>query len=229
MNPPQIAIIDYEMGNLFSVSRACEHAGLHPVITSDPKCIMQSDAMALPGVGAFGDAMENLKRLDLIAPIHDFIETGKLFIGICLGLQLLMTESEEFGSHRGLDVIPGRVVKFSATRGHKDAIKVPQVGWNRIYQPQSKKQRMWHDTPLENVKDGTFMYFVHSFYTVPSDGDVVLSLTDYEGTVYASSIVKGNVFACQFHPEKSSIDGMRIYSTFAEMIKKRKGAHEQQA
>lgn len=222
----QIAVIDYQMGNLFSVVRACKHVGLEPVITSDASVIQSSHAMVLPGVGAFGDAMQNLVRLDLVSSIRDFVASGRPFMGVCLGLQLLMTESEEFGRHPGLDIIRGQVVKFSTTGPGGRTIKVPQVGWNRIYHPSPVGDAAWENSPLRGVRDQEYMYFVHSFYAVPDDPRTILSHTDYEGTEYCSSVSVNNIFACQFHPEKSSTEGMKIYYNFASLVKKREEGHE---
>lgn len=222
MNDNQIAVIDYEMGNLFSVKRACEHVSLHPIVTSDSSVIMKCTAMILPGVGAFGDAMNNLKRLDLIAPIKEFIEGGRPFMGICLGMQLLMSESEEFGHYKGLDIIEGTVVKFPTEREGRRMIKVPQVGWNRIYRPKHAGEEFWQNSPFRGIANNEFMYFIHSFYAVPKDPRVVLSYTNYEDTEYASSIYVNNLIACQFHPEKSSVEGTKIYANFASMVKNKK-------
>jgi glutamine amidotransferase len=214
----QVAIIDYEMGNLFSVNHACEHVGLDPVITSDKSVIMRSAGLILPGVGAFGDAMHNLRRLGLVGPIKDFIASGRAFMGICLGLQLLLSGSEEFGSHEGLDIIKGRVRKFPAARADKGRIKVPQVGWNKIYPAGDGSSYRWTGSPLCNTGAGTFMYFIHSYYADPDDKDAVLSCTTYEETSYASSVLRENIFACQFHPEKSAKEGLQIYADWATQI-----------
>jgi glutamine amidotransferase len=218
---PQVAIIDYEMGNLFSVQRACEYVGLNPLITSEISVIMDSDAIILPGVGAFGDAMANLKRLNLISPIKDIIDTGKPFMGICLGMQLVFTESEEFGVHKGLDIIKGAVVRFPDSNNKGEKIKVPQVGWNHICRPASAKQSFWDTSPLKDVPNGAFMYFVHSYYPVPIAKGVVLSNTGYEGTFFSSSVLWQNVFACQFHPEKSANEGIKIYKNWTKLINNR--------
>jgi len=225
-NKNQIAIIDYGMGNLFSVKRACEQVDLYPLVTADATEIMRSDAMILPGVGAFGDAMSNLKRLGMIAPIKEFIESGRPFIGICLGMQLLMSESEEFGSNKGLDIIKGTVVKFPTRGNDQRTIKVPQVGWNRIYRAHHAAESVWQNSHLQDIKNNEYMYFVHSFYTVPEDPKVILSLTKYEDTEYSSSISFNNIFACQFHPEKSATAGMKIYANIASLIKQGKGSYE---
>jgi imidazole glycerol-phosphate synthase subunit HisH len=214
---PLIAIIDYDMGNLFSVEHACRKVGLYPVITNDPQIIKTADAMILPGVGAFGRAMKNLmkNRLDLV--IMEFIETGKPFMGICLGFQLLFTDSEEFGEHKGLGIINGSVRKFPAQNTTGKKIKVPQIGWNQIIDNQEGK--LWKTSVLHNIKDHEFMYFVHSYYPLTDDAQIILSITDYEEIKYCSSILSGNIFACQFHPEKSGIEGMKIYYNWAEIIK----------
>lgn len=213
-----VAIIDYETGNLFSVEHACEYVGLSAAITSDSTVIMDADAVILPGVGAFGGAMENLKRLDLEFPLKDFIATGKPFMGVCLGLQLLFSESEEFGRHKGLGIIEGSVVRFPAQTAVGEPVKVPHIGWNRIHKPSGKD---WDNSPLRNLNEGEFMYFVHSYYPEPLSKDVILSITDYEGVQFCSSISQKNVFACQFHPEKSAKAGLEIYKQWAGLIKTR--------
>ena len=165
----QVAIVDYEMGNLFSVKRVCECIGLNAVITADRSVIMGSDAMILPGVGAFSDAMNNLRKLDLVSSINEFIATGKPFMGICLGMQLLMTESEEFGNNKGLDIIKGSVVRFPTENSGNKRNKIPQVGWNQIFLPSFASENFWDNSPLQNIRNGEFMYFVHSYYPVPAD------------------------------------------------------------
>lgn len=215
--PMQVAIIDYEMGNMFSVKHACEYLGLNTVLTSDKSVIMASDAIILPGVGSFGDAMDNLKRLDLIPPIKDFVAAGRPFMGICLGLQLLFSESEEFGVNKGLGIIEGSVVRFPANNQKGRAIKVPHIGWNQIFRP-GGTEVYWDSSPLKNLKNGEFMYFVHSYYAKPASNQVVLSSTAYEDTQFCSSLLWENVFACQFHPEKSAAEGLKIYKNWAMMV-----------
>lgn len=200
----KIAIIDYQLSNLFSVKHALDFLKVDSKITSDKSIVADSDAAILPGVGAFGDAMKNLKDFNLINTIKDFIEKGKPFMGVCLGMQLLFSESEEFGSHKGLDVIKGKVIKF-VKRDKK--IKVPQIEWNQIL----RTGKDWDHSPLKNIKNGEFMYFVHSYYVVPQNSSVVLSETIYEEIRYCSSLLKDNVFATQFHPEKSGTEGIKIY------------------
>jgi glutamine amidotransferase len=207
----KVVIIDYGMGNLFSVKLACERIGLDVEISNDKSDVENASGLILPGVGAFGDAMKTLEELDLINPIKEFINSGKPFLGVCLGLQLLMSESEEFGLHKGLDIIKGKVIKIP---GSKD--KVPQVGWNKILKPETRKD--WDDTPLKGLKE-EYVYFVHSFYVAPEDKNVIATETEYAGLKYCSSLQKGNVFACQFHPEKSGESGLLIYKNFANSIK----------
>ncbi len=215
---PRVAIIDYRMGNMFSVQHACEAVGLDAKITEDPAEIMAADGAILPGVGAFGDAMKNMRELGLDRVVYDYIASGRPFMGICLGMQLLFAESEEFGSHQGLGVFPGRVLKFPATTNDGRPIKVPQIGWNQI-RPSQKQG--WAGTVLADVQPDEYMYFVHSFYCAPDDPSVALTLTDYEGFTYCSSVHRGNVVASQYHPEKSAFEGMKIYENWAKLLTRR--------
>lgn len=213
MNPnqKQIAIIDYQLGNLFSVKQACEYLGYKSIITSDKNILMNSDYAILPGVGAFGDAMKSLDDLDLVEPMKDFINAGKPFMGVCLGLQLLFSESEEFGSYKGLGIISGTVKKFSTSGKDGEKVKVPQIEWNQIYKSGSID---WEQTPLKNCKEGDYMYFVHSYFVEPEDETSWLSKTTYGGKTYCSSVIRNNVFASQFHPEKSGLEGISIYKNW---------------
>lgn len=213
-----IAIIDYKLSNLFSVKHACEHVGLKASITSSGKEIINSRAAILPGVGAFGDAMNNLHNLKIVQAIKDFIKSGKPFLGICLGMQLLFTESEEFGQHEGLNIIPGKVIKFPHKNSRQQIVRVPQIGWNAINIPYDNPQK-WQNTPLSNLTNGEFMYFVHSFFTIPRNKNDILTVTKYEETEYASGIIHDNVIAFQFHPEKSGPEGIKIYQEWASKIK----------
>lgn len=217
---PRVAIVDYQMGNLFSVEHACAAVGLLPVVTSDPETILSSAGAILPGVGAFGEAMENIARLGLAEPLKRFIGSGRPFMGICLGLQLLFTESEEFGSHRGLDVIPGSVRRFSNRGPAGEAVRVPQIGWNQI-RPREGGSQSWQEGPLRGVAEGEYMYFVHSYYVKPEQAADVLSVTRYGGIDYCSGIQRGNIFATQFHPEKSAHEGLNIYRNWADSVRKR--------
>jgi glutamine amidotransferase len=202
-----IAVIDYEMGNLRSVQKALERVGATAVVTRDPEVIMGASAAVLPGVGAFGTCMDNLSRYGLIEPVKVFVASGRPFLGICLGMQLLFDESEEFGPVRGLGILPGKVVRFAADPTGKR--KVPQMGWNAL----TIKQRAPH---LAGLRDGAEVYFVHSYYPVPADPAVVATTTDYGGD-FASSVWQDNVFACQFHPEKSQAIGLQILANFVAL------------
>ena len=197
-----IAIIDYGMGNLRSVHKAFEAVGHEAVVTRDPRIIADASHVVLPGVGAFGDCMANLTQYELVGPIRTAIQSGKPFLGICLGMQLLFTESEEFGIHKGFDIIPGKVRKFELN----PMLKVPHMGWNDI-------QIVRPAPPFEGIRTGSHCYFVHSYYVEPADSGVVASVTAH-GLPFASAVWKDNVVACQFHPEKSQDVGLRIIKNF---------------
>lgn len=209
----KIVIIDYKLGNLFSVNQALTNIGLNVQISSDVNEIESADALVLPGVGAFGDAMDNLHALSLTESIKKSIDSRKPFLGVCLGLQLLFDESEEFGYTKGLGIIKGNVKRFFNTNKNGEIRKVPQIGWNQIKKVNGGG---WENTPLQDTKEGEFMYFVHSFFVEPTE-PVGLSHTNYDGKLYISSIQKDNLFACQFHPEKSAQEGLRIYNNWAKM------------
>lgn len=212
------AIIDYDMGNLFSVQHACSVVGLEPTLVSDASGLMEADAAILPGVGAFGEAMGNLRRLDLVVPIRDFMAQGKPLLGVCLGMQLLFDRSSEFGDHDGLGLIHGRVERFPDRTAEGEKIRVPHIGWSRIW-PGPEANGQWHGSPLEGISPGEYMYFIHSFYVIPDNPAEIMSVTRYGGMEYCSSIRRGNVFAAQFHPEKSAHEGLRIYKNFAGILK----------
>ncbi len=202
-----IAIIDYGMGNLRSVQKGFERMGHEAVVTREPHTILDARRVVLPGVGAFPDCMRNLEEYGLIDAVLQSIRSGKPFLGICLGLQLLFTESEEFGISRGLDIIKGKVVRFKGPEFK--GLKIPHMGWNSV----SIKRR---PPALADVAEGSHFYFVHSFHVVPEDKGVIATTTDY-GTEFVSSIWKENIFATQFHPEKSQALGLSILKHFGEM------------
>jgi len=198
-----IAIIDYGMGNLHSVSKAVERLGCEARVTSDPREILAADGAILPGVGAFGDAMANLRETGLVDTVKEYAASGKPFLGICLGMQLLFTESEEHGTHRGLDLLPGRVVRFQGD------YKVPHMGWNEL----TFKQ----ESPLfEGVEPG-HVYFVHSYHALPERESDLLAVTDYYQPVTAI-VGRGSVYGMQFHPEKSGELGMALLRKFTERV-----------
>ncbi len=204
----EIAIIDYGMGNLRSVQKGLERVGCKAQVTREARQIVSAQGVVLPGVGAFNACMENLRRFGLVEPIRQVVRGKKPFLGICLGFQLLFTESEEFGPQKGLDLFPGRVVGFRPENG----LKVPHMGWNRI---DKKKESPF----LEGISDGDFVYFVHSYYVAPEDESVVATTTDY-GSSFVSSIATDHLFASQFHPEKSQEIGLRILANFARFAER---------
>ncbi|QHW31959.1 imidazole glycerol phosphate synthase subunit HisH [Paenibacillus rhizovicinus] len=194
-----IAIIDYGMGNLHSVSKAVERLGYEAVVTADAKEIMEADGAILPGVGAFGDAMQNLQNTGLDEVTRYYAASGKPLLGICLGMQLLFTESEEYGPHKGLNLLPGTVIRF------KGDFKVPHMGWNKLDFRQN--------TPLFDGLEQGHVYFVHSYHAKPERADDLLATTDYNGQVTAI-VGRGNVYGMQFHPEKSGDLGMSLLHNF---------------
>ena len=214
--PITTAIVDYGLGNLFSVKHACEHVGLKASITSAARGILDADLVILPGVGAFGDAMAGLERQDLASPLRDVAASGKPLVGICLGLQLMMTESHEFGTHKGLGLFEGPVVRFEDPLGPAGMLKVPQVGWNRIYRP-GERPDAWARTPLQGLEDGEYLYFVHSYYAQPADPAAGLTVTRYGHIEFFSGLRKDNVYAFQFHPERSGPRGLQIYRNLATL------------
>lgn len=203
-----IAIVDYGMGNLRSVQKGFERVGYRAKVTRDVEQIVSAQGVVLPGVGAFNACMDNLRCFGLIEPIREVVRQKKPFLGICLGFQLLFTESEEFGPQKGLDLFPGRVVGFRSENG----LKVPHMGWNRI-----EKRR---ESPfLEGISDGDYVYFVHSYYVIPEETSLIATTTPY-GASFVSSIATDRLFACQFHPEKSQEIGLRILANFARFVEK---------
>lgn len=208
-----IAIVDYQMGNLRSVQKAFESQGFDAVVTDDVGTIMSARGVVLPGVGAFGDCCRELEARRLIKPLLEWIDSGRPFLGICLGLQVLLTISEESRTMRGLNVIPGRVRKFAA-----GDLKVPHMGWNRVhYASAGTGDGAGRGCPLfEGIPDGTFFYFVHSYYVDPEDRTVVEGSTDY-GITFASAVWHDNVFATQFHPEKSQHAGLKLIENFGKL------------
>lgn len=211
----KIAIVDYGIGNLYSVKKACEYVGLDPIITDNQSEILNSGALILPGVGAYGNAMQNLQEKDLVDCIHEFHQTGKYIMGICLGMQLFMDYSEEFGIQNGLGLIKGSCKKFN----FQDETKIPQINWNSIYTVNTDNN-FDIDSPLSSISNGAYMYFVHSFYVEPIEHENILSRTNYSNFEYCSSVKKDNIFGFQFHPEKSGIQGLAIYENFKKIIKK---------
>lgn len=201
-----IAIVDYGMGNLRSVEKGFLKVGVDAKVVTDPKSIDNAKAIVLPGVGAFRDCMRNLEEMSLIESIIQSIRKGKPFLGICLGLQVLFAESEEFGSCNGLGILPGKVIRF------KVDLKVPHMGWNTV--------TVLRQPPIfQGIKDNSFFYFVHSYYVVPDANEVIAGTTDY-GISFASMVWKDNICATQFHPEKSQETGLQILKNFGDFVRK---------
>ncbi|MBR5416716.1 MAG: imidazole glycerol phosphate synthase subunit HisH [Clostridiales bacterium] len=197
-----IAIIDYDAGNMLSVVKALDHLGCDPVVTRDPDVLQHADKVILPGVGAFGDAMDRLNGYDLVPVIKDVIKEGKPFLGICLGLQLLYESSEEAPGTSGIGALEGRIRKIPTG----EYVKIPQMGWNSLDYPNPGKL-------FKGIDEGSYVYFVHSYYLEAADRNTVVATTSYNVTIDAS-VESGNVFACQFHPEKSGAVGLRILENF---------------
>ncbi len=200
-----IYIIDYGMGNLRSVQKGFEKVGHQAIVTSDPADVAAAGKVVLPGVGAFEDAMAELRSRRLLEPVLEAINSGRPFLGICLGLQVLFERSYENGVHEGFGVLPGEVVRFELPR----EFSVPHMGWNQLTIPR-------RPPILDGIEEGTYFYFVHSYYVVPQDPEVVAAETDYGGP-FCSMIWRDNLYATQFHPEKSQSDGLRILKNFAEL------------
>jgi len=204
-----IAIIDYDAGNIKSVEKAIQYLGEEAVVTRDRETILNADGVILPGVGAFGDAMDKLNAYGLVDVIHECVEKEIPFLGICLGLQLLFESSEESPGVKGLGVLEGKIVRLPAESG----LKIPHIGWNNLKYP--TKGRLF-----EGVPEDSYVYFVHSYYLKAKDPGIVTATTQYGATVHAS-VEKGNVFACQYHPEKSSGVGLKMLENFIHISKKR--------
>lgn len=219
-----IALINYNMGNLHSVKKALERAGAEVVVTSSSSDLKKAEKIVLPGVGAFASAMAHLKRLNLLDALREWIESGKPFLGICLGLQILFESSEEGGRHKGLGILKGKVRRFQAMptrarpapfrRGHPGVpacdLKIPHIGWNEVHFKPKKRCPI-----LKDIPEKAYFYFVHSYYVEPKDKDIVIGTTDY-GVEFASAISYNNLFASQFHIEKSGDLGLKVIENFVK-------------
>jgi len=202
-----VAIIDYDAGNIKSVEKAILSLGEEAVLTRDPDVILSADRVILPGVGSFGDAMGKLEQYGLVSVIKEVVDRKIPFLGICLGLQLLFEESDETPGVKGLGILGGKILKIPAEEG----LKIPHIGWNSLKYP--TKGRLF-----EGIHEGEYVYFVHSYYLKASDDSIVTATTEY-GTLIQASVESGNVFACQFHPEKSSEVGLTILKNFLKINK----------
>ena len=215
-----ILVVDYGMGNLRSVSKALESLGAQVRVSSDPRDVAQADKIVLPGVGAFPAAMQELRRRRLVDPIAEVLEQGKPYLGICLGLQLLFEYSEEAGGAEGLKVLPGAVRQFPinlTTSGGQGFLKVPHIGWNQIVRRPTSLAGGEEECPLLlGIPDGSFFYFVHSFYPEPTRPELTVLETQY-GEWFTSMVCRDNIFATQFHPEKSQALGLKLLENFIRL------------
>ena len=205
-----IAIIDYDAGNIKSVEKAMISLGEEVVVTRDAQTILSADGVILPGVGAFGDAMEKLHTYGLVEVIHECVKRKIPFLGICLGLQLMFESSEESPGVEGLHLLDGRILRIPAEEG----LKIPHIGWNNLKFPNEGRL-------FKGLNEDSYVYFVHSYYLAAEDENIVAATTEY-GTLIHASVEKGNVFACQFHPEKSSEVGLKILQNFISITKQEK-------
>jgi glutamine amidotransferase len=213
---PTLAIVDYGMGNLFSVLHAFAAVGQPAEITSSPATLAAAEAIVIPGVGAFGIAMDVLERTGMAETIQEQVARGTPLVGICLGMQLMMSSSTEFGAHRGLGIIEGDTVALKENADIGAGARIPHVGWSAV---QPAHSAGWNGTPLGGLVPGHEMYFVHSYYVRPANPDVALSVSSYRGATFCSSLVKDHVFGCQFHPERSGVEGLEIYRRIAAAIR----------
>jgi len=210
----KITVIDYGMGNLFNVVRAFEALECDVSIANDYKNIVNADKLLLPGVGAFEDGMNDLKASNLDSAIKEFSSTGRPLMGICLGMQLLMSVSEENGRHDGLNLIEGDVLKFNEPDEKSAKYKIPQIGWNKLLEPKLNK---WNDSILDGIENNAYMYFLHSYYVNPKDKKVIISETSYGKNLFCSVLQKNQIIGCQFHPERSGEVGLEILKNFLEL------------
>ena len=212
MKAPEVTVIDYGVGNLLSVQRALEHCGAEVYLTNQPSAILAASRVVLPGVGAFANAMAELKRLRLVEVIQEVAQEGIPLLGICLGMQLLLDESEEFGLTQGLGLIPGRVIPVPHTSTTGQPQKIPHIGWNNLVLSPSKST--WRNTILETVEPGESTYFVHSFMANPLDINHRIADCIYGGVSISAVVGRENLWGCQFHPEKSGEAGLKILRQF---------------
>ena len=208
-----IAILDYGLGNTFSIKQACENVGLNAIITDDHKEIENSHCIILPGVGAFGVAMEQLHRSGLVEQIKLEAEKGKYIVGICLGMQLFMSSSLEFGFNEGLNIISGKTTKFHFRLN--ELAKVPHIGWNQIHY---QDLNLISSKIFNGINDGEYFYFIHSYYTNPADKGLIMTNTKFGSITYCSSFQKNNIIGFQFHPERSGKNGLRVYHNLSKIL-----------
>ena len=215
MNPLQVTVVDYGLGNLYSVSRALERCGAEVTLSSDPDVIECAPRLLLPGVGAFASGMRGLRERGLVEPLRRYASSGRPLLGICLGMQMLASVSEEFGEHEGLGLIPGRVVPVPGTMTDGRPHKIPHIAWSAL---EATAATRWQDSLLEGSAPGTAVYLVHSFHVLPDDPRHLLATCDYDGHPITATIRAGSVQGCQFHPEKSGPAGLRMLSAFLHSV-----------
>jgi glutamine amidotransferase len=203
----KVAIIDYDVGNIFSVEQACRKVGFDCVVTSEPDAIGSADAIILPGVGAFGDAMTRLRERGLAGAVTAFAGSGRPTLGICLGMQLMMQSSEEFGAHEGLGLVEGSVLRFPDLPG----VKIPQIQWNEVRFAENSRL-------FAGMASGAAMYFLHSYYVAPAAADLLQATANYAGLDYCCALERDNIFAVQFHPERSGEQGLEVFRNFKNLI-----------
>ncbi|MCG8449790.1 MAG: imidazole glycerol phosphate synthase subunit HisH [Pirellulales bacterium] len=211
---PRVQIIDYRLGNLFSVQQACQRVGMEAFVSDSTDALSEADGLILPGVGAFGDAMENLRKLNLIEPLCAAASRGKPLMGICLGMQLLFDQSEEFGNHAGLGLLAGQIRRIPDQNFAERKLRVPNVGWNQV----QFCDRDDAHAIRAGIPDDTYMYFVHSYYADPADPADRLTTTRYGEIRYCSSVLRGTILGVQFHPEKSAELGLQFYRNWAQSL-----------
>ena len=212
MKSNRVAIIDYGVGNLLSVNRAFEYCGARVEVTSDPKLILDASHVVLPGVGSFSEGMKELRYHKLESIIHEVVANNTPLLGICLGMQMLLDVSEEYGITAGLGLITGRVIPIPICDIDGRLLKIPHIGWNSLLMP--KRENTWVCTPLQEIKSNETFYFVHSYMAIPVDQSNLLAYCEYGGHHIPAVIKKGNITGCQFHPEKSGKAGLKVISQF---------------
>lgn len=215
MTSPRVQIVDYRLGNLFSIQQACRHAGIDAFVSDSAEQLQSVDGIILPGVGAYGNAMQSLRELQLTEPLKQAARAGTPLFGICLGMQLLFEGSEEFGEHEGLGLISGKICRIPDQLLNGRQLRVPNVGWNRIEFRRGREA----EPVLDGVPDNTFMYFVHSYCARSVPEADQLTTTVYGEFRYCSAVLRGSILGCQFHPEKSAQAGLRLYENWARSLR----------
>jgi glutamine amidotransferase len=209
----KVTIIDYGMGNILSLQRALRHVGATTLLSEDEFAISNAERLVLPGVGAFGRGIEEIKRRGIDHAINKYLISERPFLGICLGMQLLLTESFEFGHHKGLNIFPGKVIRLHKSESDQQ-LKIPQIGWNMLLKPSTRDHVQWSIGILNTISERDYMYFVHSFACYPNSSSIIIAETEYGRDCFCSVLGSGNVYGCQFHPERSGEKGLKILNNF---------------